>query len=174
VVSYLYELPFGRGKRFGSSLTGTWQQLIGGWQVNGITLFQAGHPVTALMGFDNANVGDGTDRPNQVGDPNLSRGDRSPTHWFNINAFVAAPPGTFGNASRNNIIGPGINKFDFSLVKIFSFAEQKQLQFRTEVFNLANHTNYLTVGNVIDTPSFGQLTSSADPREIQFALKFLF
>jgi hypothetical protein len=174
VISYLYELPFGHGKAFGSSASAVVQQFIGGWQINGITLFQTGHPWTALMGFDNANVGDGTDRPNQVGDPNLSHGDRSATHWFNVNAFVAAPPGTFGNAGRNNIVGPGINKFDFSVVKTFNLAEEKRLEFRTEIFNLVNHTNYLTVGNVINTPSFGQLTSSADPREIQFALKVLF
>jgi len=174
ILSYLYDLPFGHGKRFGSSASGAVQQIIGGWQVNGITLFQAGQPVTALMGFDNANVGDGTARPNQVGNPNLSRGDRSPTHWFDVNAFVAAPAGTFGNAGRNDIVGPGINKFDFSVMKTFLITEQKRLEFRTEIFNLANHTNFLTVGTVINTPSFGQLTSAADPREIQFALKFLF
>jgi hypothetical protein len=150
------------------------EQFIGGWQVNGITTFQTGQPVTALMGFDNANVGDGTARPNQVGNPNLSRGARSHTHWFNVDAFVPAPFQTFGNAARNNIIGPGLNNFDFSILKTFTIAEQKRIEFRTEIFDMFNHTNFTTVGNVIGTGSFGQLTASKDPRIIQFGLKFLF
>jgi hypothetical protein len=174
VASYVCELPFGRGKRFGSSATGVREQLIGGWQVNGITTFQTGQPVTALMGFDNANVGDGTARPNQIGNPNLSRGARSQTHWFNVNAFVPAAFQTFGNAARNNIIGPGLNNFDFSILKTFKIAEQKRIEFRTEIFDVFNHTNFTTLGNVIGTGSFGQLTASRDPRIIQFGLKFLF
>jgi hypothetical protein len=174
VMSYVYELPFGHGQRFGSSASGVVDQLIGGWQINGITTFQTGQPLTALMGFDNANVGDGTARPNQVGNPNLSRGDRGPTHWFKTSAFVPAPFGTFGDASRNNIIGPGLNNFDFSILKTFRFAEEKRIEFRTEIFDLFNHTNFTTVGNVIGTGSFGELTAARDPRVIQFGLKFLF
>jgi Carboxypeptidase regulatory-like domain/TonB-dependent Receptor Plug Domain len=182
VMSYVYELPFGRGKHFGSEATGVVGQLIGGWQVNGITTFQTGQPFTALMGFDNANVGDGVDRPNQVGDPTLPRGQRTVTHWFNTAAFVAAPFGTFGNAARNNIIGPGLNNFDFSALKSFVLSEQKRLEFRTEIFDIFNHTNFSLfsqaagsyVGNVINTGSFGQLSNARDPRVIQFGLKFLF
>jgi hypothetical protein len=175
VMSYVYELPFGRGKRFGSAMSNAMDQLIGGWQVNGITTFQAGQPFTALMGFDNANVGDGTARPDQIADnPNLSRGDRTPTHWFDTAAFVPAAFGTFGNAARNNIIGPGLNNFDFSILKTFRFTEQREIEFRAEIFDLFNHTNFTTVGSVIGTGSFGQLTASRDPRVIQFGLKFLF
>jgi hypothetical protein len=174
VMSYVYELPLGRGKHFGSSAGGVMEQVIGGWQVTGITTLQSGQPFTALMGFDNANVGDGTARPNQVGNPNLSRGKRSPTHWFDTNAFVAPPFGTFGNAGRNDIIGPGLNNFDFSALKIFRLAEERRIEFRTEIFNIFNHTNFTTVGNVINTGSFGQLTASRDPRIIQFGLKVLF
>jgi Carboxypeptidase regulatory-like domain/TonB-dependent Receptor Plug Domain len=174
VASYVYELPFGRGKHFGGSLTGAAQQIIGGWQVNGITTFQSGQPVTALMGFDNPNTGDGVARPDQVGDPNLSRGSRSRDHWFNTGAFVPAAPFTFGNAARNNIIGPGMNNFDFSALKIFQFSEAKNIEFRTEFFNIFNHTNFNTVGTVIGTSSFGKLTAARDPRVVQFGLKFLF
>jgi Carboxypeptidase regulatory-like domain/TonB-dependent Receptor Plug Domain len=174
VASYVYELPFGRGKRFGSSATGAAQQILGGWQVNGITTFQSGQPVTALMGFDNPNTGDGVARPDQVGNPNLSRGSRTRDHWFNTDAFVPAAPFTFGNAGRNDIIGPGLNNFDFSVLKLFQFAEPKRIEFRTEFFNIFNHTNFNTVGTVIGTGSFGKLTSARDPRVIQFGLKFLF
>lgn len=175
VMSYVYELPLGHGKRFGSSASGVMDQLIGGWQINGITTFQSGQPLTAIMGFDNANVGDGTARPDQIVDnPNISRGDRSPTHWFDTGAFVPAAFGTFGNAARNNIIGPGLNNFDFSVLKSFRFSEQKRIEFRAEMFDLFNHTNFTTVGNVIGTGSFGQLTASRDPRVIQFGLKALF
>jgi len=174
VLSYVYELPFGRGKRFGSSSNGVSQQLIGGWQVNGITTLQSGQPFTPILGFDNADVGDGTARPDLVGDPILSRGDRSRLRWFNTDAFAAPAPGTFGTAGRNRVIGPGLNNFDFSVVKRFEFGEQRSLEFRTEVFNIFNHSNFVTVGNVLGTPSFGQLTSARDPRDIQFGLKFLF
>ena len=174
VVSYVYELPFGNGKRFSGSSTGVRELLIGGWQLNGITTFQDGQPFTVVMGFDNANVGDGTARPNQVANPVLSRGKRSVSHWFNTDAFVAAPFGTFGNAGRNNVIGPGLNDFDFSVLKNFKLSERKRIEFRAEIFNLFNHTNFTSVGTVIDTPSFGQLTASRDPRDIQFGLKFLF
>lgn len=175
VMSYVYELPLGHGKRFGSSASGVMDQLIGGWQINGITTFQSGQPLTAIMGFDNANVGDGTARPDQIVDnPNISRGDRSRTHWFDTGAFVPAAFGTFGNAARNNIIGPGLNNFDFSVLKSFRVSEQKRMEFRAEMFDLFNHTNFTTVGNVIGTGSFGQLTASRDPRVIQFGLKALF
>jgi Carboxypeptidase regulatory-like domain/TonB-dependent Receptor Plug Domain len=174
VMSYVYELPFGRGKQFGSDATGVVGQLISGWQVNGITTLQTGQPFTALMGFDNANVGDGVARPNEVGNPIVSRGDRTPTHWFNTDAFVAAPFGSFGDAPRNNIIGPGFNNFDFSALKSFVLSEDKRIEFRTEIFDIFNHTNFTVVGNVIGTGSFGQLTTSRDPRIIQFGLKFLF
>jgi carboxypeptidase family protein len=174
VMSYVYELPFGRGKHFGGSATGALQQVIGGWQVNGITTLQSGQPFTALMGFDNANVGDGTARPDEVANPNLPRGQRTPTRWFDTGAFVAAPFGTFGDASRNNIIGPGFNNFDFSALKSFRLGEERRIEFRTEIFDIFNHTNFTTVGNVINTGSFGQLTASRDPRIIQFGLKLLF
>jgi hypothetical protein len=174
VVSYVYELPFGRGKHFGGSDNGVAQQLIGGWQVNGITTFQTGQPFTPVLGFDNANVGDGTARPDQVGDPILSRGDRSLNRWFNTGAFAAPAPGTFGTAGRNIVIGPGLNNFDFSVLKRFEFSEQRGLEFRAEIFNVFNHTNFINVGNVLGSPSFGQLTSARDPRDIQFGLKFLF
>jgi hypothetical protein len=174
VMSYVYELPFGRGKRFGSSSTGVSQQLIGGWQVNGITTLQSGQPFTPILGFDNADVGDGTARPDLVGDPILARGDRSRLRWFNTDAFAAPAPGTFGTAGRNPVIGPGLNNFDFSVVKRFEFSEQRSLEFRTEVFNIFNHSNFVTAGNVLGTPSFGQLTSARDPRDIQFGFKFLF
>ena len=174
VASYVYELPFGQGKRFGGSASGALQQIIGGWQVNGITTFQTGQPVTAQMGFDNPNAGDGVARPDQVGNPNLSRGTRTRDHWFNTNAFVAAAPFAFGNARRNNIIGPGLNDFDFSALKTFRFAEERRIEFRSEIFNIFNHTNFNSVGNIIGTGSFGKLTSARDPRVVQFGLKFLF
>ena len=175
VISYIYDLPFGPGKPFLSGVTGPVKQLVAGWQVNGITTFASGQPLTAYMPGDWANVGGGA-YPDLIANPNLSGSKRSPAMYFNTEAFNAPPAGNFGTSGRNNIIGPGINDFDFSLMKNFPKTEHQRLEFRAELFNIFNHANFLGPG--IDTtfsdPTFGVVSSARDGREIQFGLKFMF
>ncbi|HET6889878.1 MAG TPA: hypothetical protein VFH31_02150, partial [Pyrinomonadaceae bacterium] len=112
------------------------------------------------------------DRPNVVGNPELQ--DGSPDRWFNTSAFVIPPAGTFGNAGRNILDGPGYQSFNVALSKNTSLSETFRLQFRTEVFNLFNHPNFNLPDNFLLSPTFGRVTSARDPRHIQFGLKLLF
>jgi hypothetical protein len=173
-LSYIVELPFGRGKHWGSNWAGIVDVLLGGWQINGLTTISTGTPVDSSLGVDNAGTGGGgaDDRPNLVGDPNNS--PKTPEQWFNTSAFVLGPAGQYGNAARNVITAPGINNFDFSIFKNFRFAERHALQFRAEFFNGFNHTQFDLPNTVFGTANFGRIFSAGDGRQIQFALKYSF
>jgi hypothetical protein len=96
------------------------------------------------------------------------------THAFSTSAFVAAPAGTFGNARRNTVIGPGINDVDLAALKNFALTEQIKLQFRGEFFNLFNHPNFYPPGMTLGTSTYGVITQAQDPRELQLSLKLMF
>ena len=172
VASYVWELPFGKGRKFGASWPGVLQQTVGGWQINGILTLQSGLPITPILGFDNSNTGNFQDRPDTIANPN--NGPKTANQWFNTSAFALPAPFTFGNTGRNTIDGPSIKTFDFSLIKDFRFGESRYLQFRAEFFNSFNHPNFDPPGTVFGTPGFGVIGGAADPRQIQFALKFVF
>jgi hypothetical protein len=154
--------------------------LLRGWQTNGVWTFQTGRPftVTLLPGVDNSNTGIPSiqfgvvDRPNLVGDPNLS--NQSADHWFNTGAFAISPYGTFGNAGRNILTGPGFSSVDISAIKNTPLREGLMLQFRAEFFNLLDHPNFNLPDGFVGSPSFGRVLSAGAPRRVQFGLKFLF
>jgi hypothetical protein len=173
-LSYIYALPFGRGKRFGSDQSKVVDAFFGGWQINGITLIQSGTPVNTSLAFDNTNTGQGgaDDRPDMVSNPN--NGPKTTQEWFNTAAFVTPVPGTYGNAPRNVIDDPGIFNFDFSLFKNFRIGERQQLQFRAEAFNLFNTPQFDPPDTLFGTAGFGTISSSGDGRHIQLALKYSF
>ncbi len=168
-LSYAYDLPFAKGHRW-----------LGGWQSFGVLTFQTGQPFTVMLLQDNDNSNTGfsnlgygaNNRPNVVGNPHLS--NPGATAWFNTKAFAVAPYGTFGNAGRNILDGPGLATIDFSIVKNTHVTERLNTQFRAEFFNLINHTNFNLPDNFLGDPTFGQITSAQDPRRLQLALKFLF
>ncbi len=145
---------------------------MGGWELSGVVTSSTGQPLTAIMSGDNANVGYGSSYPNRVGNPNS--GPHSVTHAFNTSAFVAAPAGTFGNARRNTVIGPGINDVDLAALKNFALTEKVKLQFRGEFFNLFNHPNFYPPGLTLGTATYGVITQAQDPRELQLSLKLMF
>jgi len=173
-VSYSYALPFRRG---GDDLAA---KLANGWETFGILTLQSGRPFTValLSEIDNSGTGrsilgfGNNDRPNLIGNPELS--DPTPDRWFNTNAFAFSAPGTFGNAGRNILDGPGYQSFNAALVKNTNFSERVNLQFRAEAFNFFNHPNFNLPDNFLGSPSFGRITSARDPRHIQFGLKLLF
>jgi hypothetical protein len=204
VLSYLYELPVGHGKRFLGDATGVLNYIAGGWQIGGITSMSRGNWFTILddNSFSNS---DGQSRPDLISDPfkagpvganpdpgcatTISQGglaaDRTRTQgsWFNACAFTDPNFGSFGNVGRNTVEGPGYQIWDFSVFKTFPITERTKLEFRAEFFNLFNHPNlqFAKSGpqNSIDTttfgtPEFGFLTAARDPRQIQFALKLSF
>jgi len=168
-LSYAYDLPLFKGHRW-----------MGGWQSFGVLTFQTGQPFTValLPDDDNTNTGisqlgfGANDRPNVVGNPRLS--NPTPQEWFNTAAFAIPPYGQFGNAGRDILGGPGLETVNFSIVKNNAVTERLNLQFRTEFFNLLNHTNFNLPDNFVGSPTFGQVVSAEDPRRIQFALKVLF
>jgi hypothetical protein len=178
-VSYTYALPFGRGRQFVDG--DNWGSvLLSGWETAGIITAQSGRPFTValLSEIDNSGTGrsilgfGANDRPNLVGNPELS----NPTtgQWFNTSAFAFPAPGTFGNAGRNILDGPGFQNVNISLMKNTPLGERLNLQFRTEAFNLFNHPNFNLPDNFLGSPTFGRITSARDPRHIQFGLKLLF
>ncbi len=180
VGSFAYDLPFGQGQRWGSNLPGPAQAILGGWKINSILTFASGQPYTvALPGErDNSNTGRSIfgfgagDRPNLIGDPNITNPD--PAQWIDPQAFSFPAFGTFGNAGRNVIQGPPLSNVNFSLLKEISVGEQATLQLRAEFFNLFNTPNFAEPNIFFGTPGFGRILSARDGRELQFGLKLLF
>ncbi len=171
VFSPVYELPFGKGKQFlNSNRYVGW--VVGGWEASGIFSAQSGRPFTALVNPDNANVLGNVDRPNIIG--NANDGPKTVQQWLNVSAFQLAPFGTFGNAGRNNLIGPGLINLDLMLSRNFQIAERFGIQFRAESFNIANHPNFDLPAQTFGVPGFGSLISAEAPRQIQFALRARF
>jgi hypothetical protein len=144
VMSYAYELPFGKNKVFGGNASGLLNQIIGGWQVAGIVIATTGNWYTPTDISTNLSTSDGggevanASRPNVVGNPNGH--PCVPGTLFNTCAFATnTVVGAFGDAGRNIIQGPGTQNWDISLFKLFPIREQMHLEFRAEFFNAFNH-----------------------------------
>ena len=178
-ASYSFALPFGKGRQYLSD-DGWISTLLTGWETHGIVTLQSGRPFTValLSEIDNSGTGrsilgfGANDRPNLIGNPELS--SSTTLQWFNTAAFAFPAPGTFGNAGRNILDGPGFENVNASLVKNTALSERFNLQFRAEAFNLFNHPNFNLPDNFLGSPTFGRITSARDPRHIQFGLKLLF
>ena len=131
-----------------------------------------------LSDLDNSNTGrsiigfGANDRPNVVGNPDLP--EPTARSWFNTAAFVVPPRGSFGNAGRNILEGPGQQTINVSLLKETKITERTTVQFRAEAFNVLNRTNYNLPDNFVGSPTFGQILSAQAPRRIQLGLKLLF
>ncbi len=174
-TSLLWELPFGKGRRW-LQAGGFSDAIVGGWQLGSIITVQTGFPYTVVSGQDVANTGEPYQRPDFAGaNPNLPGGQRDPQHYFNTAAFVLPRPYTFGNLGRNTMIGPELVNWDFSLAKDFAVREQQRLEFRFEAFNFPNRPNFALPNSTLISSSFGTISSTATTmREIQFALKYVF
>ncbi|HEU5334869.1 MAG TPA: TonB-dependent receptor, partial [Terriglobales bacterium] len=181
-LSYIYQLPIGHGRRFLSGISGAAEQVLGGWQVAGITTVSSGNWFTPNDSNGSFANSDGFQYPNVVADPNSSP-HCLPGTFFNTCAFTDPPLGSFGNAARNSILGPGFQTWDASIFKTFQINERTHLEFRSEFFNFPNHTNFLLSqsgpqqsnnSTVLGASQFGFLTAARAPRQIQFALKLMF
>jgi hypothetical protein len=176
VVSYLYELPFGKGRHFWSSAPSVVNALIGGWQFNGITTFQSGTPLS-ITANNTAGLFNPLTRPNTNGrDANLD----GPVHerlnrYFDTSVYSQPPPFTFGNVGPTvNIRNDGIKNFDLSLFKQFTPIEWLRVQFRVEALNAFNTPRFGSPNTSVTSTTFGQITSQANsPRQLQFGLKLL-
>jgi hypothetical protein len=173
VASFVYNLPFGAGEKYAGDASGVKNQLIGGWQVNGIYTWQRGFPLT-ITAADLGGLNDtsGTNRADLVGDPNP--GDPSVTRWFNTSAFAQPVAGSFGTLGRNTERGPGVNNLDLALFKNFSLGGDVRLQFRLESFNAFNHTQFNGVSTNLTAATFGVVTSARAARINQLGVKLIF
>ncbi|MBK9169538.1 MAG: carboxypeptidase regulatory-like domain-containing protein [Bryobacterales bacterium] len=173
VLSQVYELPFGRGRRW-LNTSGTANWLLGGWELSGITSWSSGIPVdpkmqtTRVFNFNNQN------RPNRVADGNLSGSARTVDRWFDPTAFVAPPDLVLGDAGRNVLRAPGVFQMDMTVGKRFAFGENRFVQFRSEFFNLTNTVNLGAPVNIIGNPNVGRILGSRAARQVQFALRIHF
>ncbi|HXY02784.1 MAG TPA: TonB-dependent receptor [Terriglobales bacterium] len=179
VLSYEWSLPF---FQHSSQWYG---KVLGNWQLNGIFTAMSGTPFTVLDSNDVSLQGQApeisgfsSNRPNVIGNPNS--GPRTAAEWFNVKAFQQLQPDpqgrfeVFGDEGRNAVVGPGYVDWDFSAFKNIRLTESKELQFRGELFNFLNHTNFRLPVSDIESPTFGLVQSDVSPRVIQVALKFLF
>lgn len=164
VTNYTYELPFWRQAR---NLA---QTALGGWQVSGITAVQSGRPFN--IGLTGGDIGL-ANRPDVVGGQS-AEGPKTVARWFNTAAFSKPRPGFYGNAGRNLVRGPGINKWDVSLFKNFNVKEKVRFQVRWETFNVFNNANFDAVSAMFGAGDFGQVTSARDPRTMQLGAKIDF
>lgn len=171
LASGLYELPFGRGKRYLQKGIGA--HILGNWQWSGILGLYGGQPVNVSLGFDNASIGtSGGQRPNLVGNPVLE--ERTRLRWFNTAAFARPVQFAYGNAGRNLFRGPGTKNFDTAVTKNIPFAENKNLQFRGELFNAFNLVNFGSPVSNFSSQDFGVILSARASRSIQLGLKLSF
>jgi hypothetical protein len=167
-----------------------YKALLGGWQFNTLFSFFTGTPFTVYSGNDSSGTGEFTDRANVIGNPfsGVPASDRATStyYWFNPAAFAAPAAGTYGNEKRNQFYGPPTHQIDFSVFKNFSITEHARLQFRAEIFNIFNFTNYSGPANNVQGSNLGQVGSTYDvsfgapgigpgaPRNVQLAVKLLF
>ena len=175
VANYIYELPVGRGRRFGGHMGRAANAVVGGFQVSGITSFKSGFPLS-VSGGGGANLYGANVRPNIVGDYHVAK----PTinQWFNTQAFQPLDSSTygFGNEPRfiSNLRSPRYQNWDMSLQKYWFFSETVRLQGRAEFYNAFNHPNFYAPDTSLGdrtNGSFGTIRSSFGPRDIQLAAK---
>jgi hypothetical protein len=175
-LSWVYELPFGRGKPVDTGSNRFAQFIAGGWKFGGIATFQSGHYLTPVDSFNNSNAGGS--RPDIIANPNnFDHPDKQAMlrEFFDTSAFRRAPQYTFGNAGTGTIEGPGIALVDLSFYKEFQLAESKRIQFRAELFNSLNHANFADPGVYYGTANFGRIVANSTPaREIQLGLRIDF
>jgi hypothetical protein len=179
-TTVVWSLPFGYARRFAPSLPLPLEALLGGWSLSGINTMTSGQPInltydpSAAFSITSANL---VYRPNIIGDPLLPSGQRGPTQYFNKNNVLAptnaAQP--LGNAGRNTVSGFPYYNLDLGIHKQFPlWGESKKLEFRAEVFNTLNKTNFSPPAGDISKGTFGTVTSTLPARQVQFALKLMF
>ena len=178
-TSWIYELPFGRDRKFMNDNTAL-DYVLGGWQIGGILTFQDGFPFTLGCSTGTVQNGGGGCYPDPApGAPDWQLDDPTRERWFNTAAFVDRNPeyGTgfrYGTVKRNSVVGPGIKSFDMSFNKNFQVKDD-HLEFRIEVFNLPNSAIWAQPGSQLGTPTYGVITSTRmDSRQVQLGLKYVF
>jgi hypothetical protein len=181
VTSAVYDLPFGKGKKW-LNHSGPLDWILGGWQAGGILNLLSGQPFSALVSVDISNTGTGNptggtsnrNHPDRIGNGNLPGDKRTISRWFDLSAFAIPAQYTYGNSGRNVLYGPPFNNLDLKIGKNFYFWEGKRLEFRCEMFNSSNTPHFNLPAANVNLPTAGIITGAAAPRQIQFGLKLVF
>jgi hypothetical protein len=183
VINVSYDLPFGSGRQMLNGVSGWENNIVGGWTVNSIVTIQSGFPFTPQLSFNPSNDGDSKNPVRPSWNPAFTGPVvlGGTTQWFNPNAFIVPPSGTFGNVGRDVLTGPGLATWDFSVLKDTHLFEKLDLQFRAEIFNVLNRANLDTPNLIVFTsaagapsPVAGTFTqTSTTSRQVQFGLKLL-
>ena len=186
VTSLVYLLPFGKGRKFGSGWNGAIDSVLGGWEFNTIHTANTGTPIDIAYTPTAANDvtgripdyrGQAVMRPNLVGNTAGASGPARLDQYYNPAAFaIPSARAPFGNLARNALRGPNFWQWDLGLHKNFRipYREGMAVQFRSEFFNVLNHSNFIGPNAVITDAAFGTIRSTYSPRQIQFALKLMF
>ena len=180
VIQASYDLPFGRSP----NAQGSWRKaLLANWQVSAIVTLQSGLPFTPQLSYNPSNDGDTRNPVRPSWNPNFTGKviTGAADQYFNPLTFLQPLPGTYGDVGRNILQGPSLKQFDLALVKRWTVSERSTLQFRSEFFNLLNHTNLNTPNPVVyaaaigdPSPTAGLITSTTTTsRQIQLGLKLL-
>ena len=182
IMNYVWELPFGKGKRF-LNQGGITDAVLGGWQWGGLATVESGYPFTVQLTANVSGIASSNaDRPNCIADPNAGA-PHTVGEWFNTAAFApnttiiptsGFPYELLGTCGRNIVTGPPYRDFDTSLSKTFNLGERFQMNFRADFFDLLNHPNFNTPNRYFATATFGEITAAQTPRLIQFGLHLTF
>jgi hypothetical protein len=184
VTSIVYQLPFGRGRKFAADVNPLVDAIAGGWDINNIVTLHTGTPLDVayapstandVTGLSNDYRGQAFQRPNVSGSAvSQSRSQMLNTYYAGFAFTIPAASAPFGNVGRNSFRAPGFSQWDLSVNKTFAIYESTKLQFRSEFFNVLNHTNFGIPDSKVTDAAFGTIRSTYPPRQIQFALKVLF
>jgi hypothetical protein len=161
-----YQLPFFKNQ------PGLARTVLGNWQTSGIYALQSGRPSDLSMAQDVAGLDTTTQRPQITCEPNLPGNQRTTTRYFNTSCFASPARGTVATTSARSLRLPGVNNFNFSLMKRINLTEKKSLELQGDLYNAFNHTQFSAFGTSFGTSTFGAITAAAPSRETQLGIKF--
>jgi hypothetical protein len=173
VGTYVYEMPFGKGKKWGSAWHPVVNHVLGGWQMGGILTLHTGFPLT-IQATDRSGTTSRGARADRVGNGEGPKQVGPGNTWLDKSAFKEPKTGTFGNSGIGVVRGPGLRNFSLSAQKYFPVKEAKRFEFRGEFYNLTNTPIFGAPNRSASSVTFGELTGSQGERNIQLGLKFYF
>jgi len=174
-LSFIYDLPIGRGQIIPTEWAGGLRHLIEGWRISGIASYQSGSLFNPILPGDFNNDGVRGDRPDRIGPGGLQKSERSIDRWFATEDFMFPAEYSFGNSGRNILTGPGSRNWDISFVKRIQVSRDGNIfELRVQLFNAFNHTNFNTPNRTVGTSSFGKIFGASRSREIEIAVKYSF